>query len=136
MLRPCRMVRHRVESWRVVFGKGGVGVLAMQTLLEAVDPVVCELEEGQEWGGRDLHRLPVEATFVRDAAAMRELGEINGVRKLFEAGKVFFKAGSVNGEGGENETAWCEMALDAAILGTCQRRRPDCFGVLPSLLQI
>lgn len=103
MLRPCRMVRHRVESWRVVFGKGGVGVLAMQTLLEAVD-----------------HRLPVEATFIRDAAAMRELGEINGVRKLFEAGKVFFKAGSVNGEGGENETAWCEMALDAAILLFCK----------------
>lgn len=64
MLRPCCMVRHRVESWRVVLGKGGVSVLAVQTLLEAVDPMVCELEGGQEWGWRDLHRLPIEAAFI------------------------------------------------------------------------
>ena len=58
------MVRHRVESWWVVLGKGGVSVLAVQTLLEAVDPMVCELEGGQEWGRVNLHRLPVEATFI------------------------------------------------------------------------
>lgn len=97
------MVGDRVECRWIIFREGGVCVLAVETFLEAID-----------------HCFPVEATFIRDAAAMRELGEIDGVGEFLEARKVFVEARGVHREGSEDETAWCNMASDRAIFLFCK----------------
>ena len=38
MLGECRVVCYGVKFWWVVFGEGGVCVLAVEALLEAVNP--------------------------------------------------------------------------------------------------
>ena len=39
MLREVCVVCYGVEGWRVEFGEGGMGILAMETFLESIDPV-------------------------------------------------------------------------------------------------
>lgn len=56
------MVCYGVECRWVVFGEGGVCVLAVEALLEAID-----------------HGFPVESPGVGDAAAVGKLGEVDSV---------------------------------------------------------
>ncbi len=70
------MVCYRVECRWVVFGEGGVCVLAVEALLEAINPDLL----AEEWKRKgDGHGFPVKSSGVGDAPAVGKLGEVDGV---------------------------------------------------------
>jgi hypothetical protein len=76
VLGECGVVRYGVERRWIEFGEGGMCVLAVKALLEAVDP---ELLAGGRKRNGDGHGFPVKSPGVRDAAAVGKLGEVDGV---------------------------------------------------------
>ena len=88
VLAEVLMVVYRVEGGWVIQAERWMGVLAVETLLVAID-----------------HCFPIEATFVLDATSVWQFGEINCVDEGFQLWEKFIERRRFIGYGREQKTS-------------------------------
>ncbi len=91
MLGEVFVVGYGVKGWWVVDREGGVGVLAVEAFLIAVDPEKGSVKSLLERLG-SVHCLPVEVSFVFDASAVWKFREIDFCEEWFEVGVEVLEA--------------------------------------------
>jgi hypothetical protein len=77
-LREVAVVGHGVEGRWVVFGERRVGVLAVEALLVAINPIVISfIPRKSEQRRLALHGLPIEPSRIADRASVRKFSEVD-----------------------------------------------------------